>query len=246
LYENETTWYRYKDKLNQIIKPSDMRHIVDTIWYSMEIEWELPEINNFWVEKDEIMDLKRENGGLAFWHHRNIVAYLAWRTDIEKERNFSHKKWIRYTIENPIEANNTFKKRFEENNNDLNTSFPELFPVVEDIKEKLKNDEINNLCKNNNYLFWIRDKIFNSLEHVSFKNRIICPYVPTLHAIFDAIWFIDLIAREEIWFYNNANKDWSLNKEMIKFASFHMRKYEYHKNDLINKIPNEILIPQCH
>lgn len=243
LYEQDSVWYKYKDKLNQIIKPSDFRHLVDTKWYSMELIWEIPKEWNHWVKKSEIMDLDNENWGLAFSHHRNIMAYLSWKSSVEKERDFSHKKWIRDIINEPMDYQKSIKQRFEDNDNDLNTSMPELFPIVEKMKEKLNSDEINELCWKNNILFWLRTQVFNSLEHVSFKSRTICPYLPTLHAIFKTISFMDLIAREEIWFYVTANTDWSMNKEMIKYASFHMKKYEYHLNDLLNKIPDEILIP---
>lgn len=243
LYEEDSIWYKYKDKLNQITKPSDFRHLVDTTWYSMEIEWEISNSNNSWIKKSEIMDLKNENWWLAFAHHRNIIAYLAWKTSVEKERDFSHKKWVCDIIESPVEYHNSLKKRFEDNNNDLNTSFPEFFPIIERMKDKLKSDEINSLCEKNNILFWLRAQVFNSLEHVGFKNRTFCPYIPTLKAILKTISFMDLIAREKIGYYVEANTDWKLNKEMIKYASFHMKKYEYHLDELLNKVPNEILIP---
>ncbi|MDD2870404.1 MAG: hypothetical protein PHS49_00300 [Candidatus Gracilibacteria bacterium] len=243
LYAEDSSGYIYKDKLNQITKPSDPRHLVDTIGYSMELEGNIPDNGNIWIKKSEIMDLENENGGLTFSHHRNIVAFLSGKTSIEKERNFSHKTWIRNIIDNPLEYQKSLKQRFKENNNDLNTSFPEFFPILERMKDKLKSEEINELCSKNNILFGLREKVYNSLEHVSFKNRNFCPYLPTVKAILKYISFVDLIAREKIGYYAVANTEGKMNKEMIKYASFHMKKYEYHLNDFLNKIPDEIAIP---
>ena len=61
---------------------------------------------------------------------------------------------------------------------------PELFPVVDKIKKSLFNDKINNLCKNNPVLLAMRDNVDNSLTHISFKNRVFCPYESTIRAIY--------------------------------------------------------------
>jgi hypothetical protein len=53
------------------------------------------------------------------------------------------------------------KKRFEENNNNPDTSMPELFPVIDKIKQSLFTDRINLLCKKNPILLAMRDNVDN-------------------------------------------------------------------------------------
>lgn len=246
LYFENFEWYRYKDHLKSILFPSDPRHLVDTI--GIELFYNGKNLENqgfFWKSKQEIMDGENQKWWFVFWHHREIVAHLLSRTSVEKERNFLHHEWIRNIIENPFLVYQDLEKRFAENNYSPETSFPELFPIVDRIKDKLFSDEMNNICSQNSVLLWLRDKVVISLRHVSLKNRVFCPYRSTLQAIFKAICFFDLVAREQKGFYEKIDSDKIIehNPKNIAFASYHMYRYEYRLNEVMNLLPHEIIIP---
>lgn len=246
LYFENFEWYRYKDHLKSILFPSDPRHMVDTIWIELKYQWNNQEKNGlFWKSKTEIMDEKNQKWWFVFWHHREIVSHLISRTSVEKERNFLHHEWIKSIIENPFELYQELEKRFSENNYNPETSFPELFPIIDRIKDKLFSDEINEICRHQPILLWLRDKVVISLRHVSLKNRIFCPYRSTLQAIFKAISLFDIIAREKKWFYNDLESDKIIehNPKNIAFASYHMYRYEYRLNEVMNLLPHEIILP---
>lgn len=244
LYMENTKWYAYKDYLERILVPSDPRHIVDTIWFEMEYDGEgLTDILR--TPKIEIMDPDNKNWWFIFNHHREIVAHLSSRTNLEKERDFNHSQRIRSIINNPEQVYENIKIRFNQNNNSIETSMPELFPVVDTIKQSLFKEKINNLCKNNPALLAMRDNVDNSLTHVSFKNRIFCPYGSTIRAIYEGIKFYDIITRLEKRFYEYCNTDEPIqhNPKNIENALYHSYRYEYRYNILMWMIPDEIIIP---
>lgn len=110
---------------------------------------------------------------------------------------------------------------------------------------ELFTEDINNLCKENDLLIGFRDKVVNSLRHVSLKNRTFCSYLPTLQAIFQSIAFFDVVARHKKDFYHDIHSDKIIehNPKEKKNAAYHMYKYEYRMNELLSKIPDEIIIP---
>lgn len=244
LYLDDTRWYHYKDYLERIIFPSDPRHIVDTVWFEMEYEWpELENINR--TSKDNIMNPANNKWWFIFNHHREIVAHLSSRTSLEKERDFNHSQRVRDIIENPEKNYYFIKDRFIANNNNPETSMPELFPVVDKIKKSLFSEKINELCKNDMTLLARRDNVDNSLTHVSFKNRVFCPYESTLRAIYDWIKFYDVVARKSKEYYNHCTTQWPIqhNPKNTENALYHTYRYEYRYNEMLWMIPNEILIP---
>jgi hypothetical protein len=83
------------------------------------------------------------------------------------------------------------------------------------------------------------------LRHVSLKNRVFCPYLPTVNAIFDAVAFFDVVARHKKDFYNDLSTSEIIehNPKEKANASYHMYKYQYRMNELLSKIPDEIIIP---
>ncbi|AKH32638.1 hypothetical protein XF24_00281 [candidate division SR1 bacterium Aalborg_AAW-1] len=244
LFLEDLKGYSYKDYLERMILPSDPRHIVDTTGFEMEFEGEeLKDIKR--ISKNEIMNPDNKQGGFVFNHHREIVAHLSSRTSLEKERDFNHSQRIRNIINNPEQIYNEIKTRFNKNNNSPETSMPELFPVVDKIKKSLFNDKINNLCKNNPVLLAMRDNVDNSLTHISFKNRVFCPYESTIRAIYDGIKFYDIVARLEKQFYEHCNTEGPIqhNPKDIDNALYHTYRYEYRYNEMMGMIPDEIIIP---
>lgn len=244
LYKKDIKWYKYKDHLDRIIIPSDPRHLVDTIWFEMYYEWEELKTLN-WESRETIMNSENKKWWFIFNHHREIVAHLSSRTNLEKERDFNHSERVRKIINDPLAVYEDIKRRFEENGNNPDTSMPELFPVVDKIKQSLFTDRINWLCKNNPTLLAVRDNVDNWLTHVSFKNRIFCPYQSTIRAIYEWIKFYDIIARIEKWFYEECKTDEPIqhNPQELPNALYHTYRYEYRYNEILSMIPNEILIP---
>jgi hypothetical protein len=125
------------------------------------------------------------------------------------------------------------------------TSRPELFPVVDRLLEEAFAGEINALCESYPVLAGIRDKATISLRQVSLKNRVFCPYVPTLRAICEGIAFFDVVARHKRGFYEEMPKDRIVehNPATTPHASYHMYRYKYRFDELLCKIPEEIIIP---
>lgn len=240
--------YSIIENLKSVIRPSDPRHLVDTIGFKCEI------IDNsdrkkeyFWESKKNLLNnnVQHSNKKFAFNHHKEIILHTLAKTSVENSLSFNESKFIKDIIANPLESYNNFKQKFDNNNLKTNTSFPELFPTVNKLLHELFSEEINFMCKENELLIGFRDKVVNSLRHVSLKNRQFCPYLPTLNAIFDSIAFFDVIARHKKNFYNDLNPNVILEhnpKEKLN-APYHMYKYEYRKDELLGEIPHEIIIP---
>ncbi|MFA7284635.1 MAG: hypothetical protein WC004_02330 [Candidatus Absconditabacterales bacterium] len=237
--------YHYKDQLKNITLPSDPRHLVDTVGFLVEVEGEVEGKDLLWQHKGDIMNPDVPKGGLVFNHHREIIAHLSARTSIEKKRDVSHYERIRGIIKNPRASHATLKQRFEQNHNDQETSFPELFPIVDKILQDMYSEDMNQLCKSNPALVGIRDKCTISLRHCCLQNRTFCPYRSTLDAIAKAIACFDLAARLKRGFYSKVASDDIIehNPRKQEFASYHMYRYEYRKNMLMNKLPHEIVLP---
>lgn len=149
LYHSDLRGYAYKDKLSNMIEPSDPRHMVNTQGFQLHLEGILENPDLHWVKKEDIMNPQKQNGGFAFNHHRNIVAHLSARNSLEAERSASHHAFMRNIVDSPIEAYTDLKERFKNNNNSPETSFPELLPVIDQIMEKMYSPEVNEICENN-------------------------------------------------------------------------------------------------
>lgn len=251
--------YAVKENLKSVIRPSDPRHQVDTIGFKCELidlEDDSKEQEYFWESKENLLNntLSHNNTlGLAgnsekhfaFNHHKEIIFHTLAKTSVENEMNFNETRFVKNIIANPVESYEGFMHRFEQNGFNPYTSFPELFPTVNKIMNELFTDDINQMCEENEILVGFRDKVVNSLRHVSLKNRVFCPYLPTLNAIFDAVAFFDVVSRHKKEFYHDLSTTEIIehNPKEKANASYHMYKYQYRMNELLSKIPDEIIIP---
>jgi hypothetical protein len=240
--------YAIKENLKSVIRPSDPRHLVDTIGFKCElIDNDNKDQEYFWESKENLLNgtIEHETKDFAFHHHKEIIFHTLAKTSVEHEMNFNETKFIKGIIEKPMESYQGFMQRFEASGFNPYTSFPELFPTVNKVLGELFSDEINSMCEENEILIGFRDKVVNSLRHVSLKNRVFCPYLPTVNAIFDAVAFFDVVARHKKDFYNDLSPSEIIehNPKEKANASYHMYKYQYRMNELLSKIPDEIIIP---
>jgi hypothetical protein len=238
--------YIYKENIKTELRPSDPRHIVDTIAYRCElIGEELTNDKLTWALKADLMDVNKKNNGFAFEHHREIISHITAQSSLLLELQYDEHNFIRNIINNPLDTYKSYQERFAQNNNNHNTSFPELFTAVKTLLEEMYTDEVNVMCSKDTTLAGIRDKATIALRHVSLKNRVFCPYLPTLHAIFDAIQFFDIYSRQQKEFYNSITKEniHEHNPRTLKYSSYHMYRYKYRFDDLLSLVPEEIIIP---
>lgn len=237
--------YVYNENIKNVIRPSDPRHIANTVGYTCELICsDLPQDESYiWVSKERL--LKPGEIKLSFNHHKEIIFHLLAKSNLDRELDFTEEEFIRNIIQNPLDEYRNFKKRFLENNNNQNTSFPELFTVVNKLLTMLFTEEINSLCEEVNVLNGMRDKVAISLRHTSFKNRVFCPYAPTIRSIFESIAFFDVVARHKKNFYHGLPTDKIIehNPREKEYSSYHMYRYKYRLDDIFSMIPSEIIIP---
>lgn len=244
LHAEDEAGYRFRENVKSVLRPSDPRHIVDTIGYTCELIGE-PEKDLSWRSKADIMSQESSTGGFAFGHHREIVAHITARTSVEKERELKEREFVRGIFSEPLSSYRSLRARFETNHDSVDTSFPELFPVVDKLLSESFTDDINELCRTTPIIAGIRDKMVISLRHVSLKNRTFCPYLPTLRAIAESIAFFDLVARHKKGFYESMPKDAIVEHNPAKtpHASYHMYRYKYRYDEMMGMVPHEIVIP---
>lgn len=240
--------YSIKENLKSVIRPSDPRHLVDTIGFKCEIiDNDTKDKEYFWESKNDLLNnnLQHIPQHFAFHHHKEIIFHTLAKTSVELAMNFNETKFIKDITENPLESYQNFSKRFSDNKFNTNTSFPELFPTVNKLLDQLFAEDINLMCEKNDILIGFRDKVVNSLRHVSLKNRTFCPYLPTVKAIFSSIAFFDVVARHKKDFYKDINPHEIIehNPKEKANAAYHMYKYQYRMDELLSKIPEEIIIP---
>ncbi len=237
--------YVYNENIKNVIRPSDPRHIANTVGYTCELICsDLPQDESYiWVSKERL--LKPGEIKLSFNHHKEIIFHLLAKSNLDRELDFTEEEFIRNIIQNPLDEYRNFKKRFLENNNNQNTSFPELFTVVNKLLTMLFTEEINSLCEEVNVLNGMRDKVAISLRHTSLKNRVFCPYAPTIRSIFESITFFDVVARHKKNFYHGLPTDKIIehNPREKEYSSYHMYRYKYRLDDIFSMIPSEIIIP---
>jgi|GEM_PF-1085317 len=244
LYTEDEGGYRYHENIKSVLRPADPRHIVDTIGFKCEIVGE-PVGALAWRKKSQIMSPYEPAGGFAFGHHREIAAHITAQTSIEKQREKKEREFVRSLIKEPLESYRALKERFEAEGNSPEASFPELFPVVDHLLSDVFSEEINELCRALPLLAGVRDKAVISLRHVSLQNRTFCPYLPTLRAIAEGVAFFDLVARQKKGFYESMPKDRIVEHDpsTTPHASYHMYRYKYRLDQLMNMVPHEIVIP---
>ena len=236
----------FRENIKLVLRPSDPRHVVDTIAFKCILEGELELTQTMkWASKSDLMDTTTNQFKLAFNHHRELINQITAQSDLDKELTYEETSFIRDIIHNPVQSYKLIQQRFIANDNNVNTPMPELFPVVSKLLNKMFSDEINNACTTNTTLAGIRDKATISLRHVSLKNRVFCAYLPTIRAIFEAIAFFDVYSREKRNFYAGIKKDsiHEHNPATLPASSYHMYRYKYRMDDLLSLIPKEIIIP---
>ncbi len=244
LYAEDEGGYGYHENIRSVLRPSDPRHIVDTIAFKCVIFGETK--GNFvWRSRSTIMSPEEPAGGFAFGHHREIVAHITAQTSVEKERELEEREFIRSIIKEPLVSYRRLKERFDAEGNSSGVSFRELFPVVDRLLSEVFSADINELCRQIPLLAGVRDKAVISLRQVCLKNRVFCPYLPTLHAIAESIAFFDLVARQKKDFYDTMPMDQIVEHDprITPHASYHMYRYKYRLDQLLNMVPNEIIIP---
>lgn len=246
LNKKHIVWYRYKDSINNMIEPSDPRHIVDTMWYKLEYFGETKEWQE-WTPYQDIKKIGQEE--LIFPHQRKLLRWLSAKTDVMLENDKTHHEFIRDIIDSPKKVYDQLRKRFEGTDYSPDTSMPEFLPIVKYMESELFSERVNVLCQNDPALLWWRDIVFNNLNHLHLGNRKICPYIHTIVSVEKAIEFFDIITRKEMWFYNNDNvaKDKPIvhNPEQVPHARYHGYKYQYRFNDYFHNpaFKKEIIIP---
>ncbi len=240
--------YYIKENLHSVIRPSDPRHLVDTVGFKCKIvNADKNDKEFFWEKKSDLLNntLKHSSEKFAFNHHKEIIFHMLARTSLEKELAFCEVNFVKKIIANPLESYCSFIKRFAENNFRTDTSFPELFPTVNHMLKELFSEDVNALCQENDLLIGFRDKAVNALRHVSLKNRTFCPYLPTVRAIFETVAFFDVVARHKKDFYKDVSTTEIIehNPKEKENAAYHMYKYRYRMDELLSKVPSEIIIP---
>jgi hypothetical protein len=237
--------YRFTDNLTYMTVPSDPRHMVDTVGVQCELIGNSSDKYLVWRPKKDILDQNIEKWWFIFWHHREIVAHLWARNPALSLEYAKHHEWMQSLIRNPEEAYEKISNAFKSTDGSINTSIPELAPIVKKILDNLLSPGINDLCKADPTLKGIRDKTIISLRHCMLWNRNFCPYLPTLEAIMKGITFFDIAARVKKWFYNDIPVDglYEHNPRVKPYASYHMYRYEYRWNEIKGMIPNQIIIP---
>lgn len=180
-----------------------------------------------------------------FGHHRSIVAHLSARNPILSLEYEKHHGWIRSLVNEPETEHAKLAIRFQSNGNSINTSMPELAPVVKKIMDNLFSGWVNELCQSDSTLNGLRDKTVISLRHCLLGNRSFCPYLPTLEAIMKGVTFFDVASRVKRGFYGDLPTEniYEHDPRQKAYASYHMYRYEYRWNEIKGMLPEEIVIP---
>jgi len=246
LFLEDTIWEKYKDEIMRMVTPSDPRHMVDTVAFSMEIEGEeiLDELS--WKELGTALDTDLDKWWLAFGHHREIISKLSLDTSKINVSDATHHEFVRNMIQDPIWTHDMIKKRFEENDNNQETPFPELLPIVRKMMSSLYTPEIQEICARDKFALAQRHLIHNDLMHCNSEKWKECPYRSTLSAMISAIEFFDITQRLSRWFYDSWDKEWFnlQDPRNQQYAYFFRTKYKNHLDDLLAKFDQwEIIIP---
>lgn len=224
IYMDRTISHGYRDHLKEIAFPSDPRHIVDTIGFLIEVS-DTEEINGRWLPTRVIKTPNANEGSFAFGHHKQIAASILAK-NFSKTKGVSHHEWIRDLVKNPADAYTDLRKRFALNQDNVNTSVPELLPVIEYVRSQMMYPAIDEKCNGNTALASMRDQLVHKLHHVTIQNGAMCPYASTLRILFEAVGFFDVACRIE------------------KNLSTHFqKKYWYRYEELMRRIPEVIIIP---
>ncbi|AZP10706.1 hypothetical protein [Undibacterium parvum] len=224
IHMDRTISHGYRDHLKDIAVPSDPRHIVDTVGFLVEIS-DTENVKGRWLPASVITTPNAKEGTFAFGHHKQIAASLMAK-NFSKTQGVSHHEWIRSSVKNPVDVYGALRERFAKNNDSLNTSIPELLPVVDYIRSQMMLPAMDEKCCGNLALASMREQLVHKLHHITIQNGAMCPYAPTLRIVFEAVSFFDVACRIE------------------KNLSTHFqKKYWYRYEELMSRIPEVIIIP---
>ncbi|MET0356048.1 MAG: hypothetical protein ABW044_04675 [Cellvibrio sp.] len=224
IYMDRTISHGYRDHLKEIAFPSDPRHIVDTIGFLVEIS-DTEQINGRWLPASVITTPNAKEGSFAFGHHKQIAASILAK-NFSKTVGVSHHEWIRNLVKNPADVYVDLRERFALNQNNVDTSVPELLPVIDYVRSQMMLPAMDEKCGSNAALASMREQLVHKLHHVSIQNGAMCPYAATLRILFEAVGFFDVACRIE------------------KNLSTHFqKKYWYRYEELMRRIPEVIIIP---
>jgi hypothetical protein len=224
IHMDRTISHGYRDHLKDISFPSDPRHIVDTVGFLVEIS-DTEEVKGRWLPANVITTPNAKEGSFAFGHHKQIAASLVAK-NFSKTQGVSHHEWIRESVKNPVDVYAGLRERFAMNKDNLDTSVPELLPVVDYIRSQMMLPAMDEKCHCNAALALMRDQLVHKIHHVTIQNGVMCPYAPTLRILFEAVGFFDVACRIE--------KDLSTHFQ---------KKYWYRYEELMHRIPEVIIIP---
>lgn len=224
IYMDRTVTHSYSDHLKEIAVPSDPRHIVDTLGLLVEIA-DTKGVHGRWLPESVMTTPYAKEGTFAFGHHKQIAAALVAK-NFSRTQGVSHHEWIREWVKNPVDLYRELRQRFEQNHNSLNTPVLELLPVVEYFRSQMMLPAMEEKCRNDAALAFMRDQMLHKLHHVTIQNGAMCPYEPTLRILFEAVGFFDVACRTE------------------KNLSTHFqKKYWYRYEELMRRLPDVIIIP---
>ncbi|MBI3731550.1 MAG: hypothetical protein HY254_24895 [Burkholderiales bacterium] len=224
IYMDRTVTHGYRDHLKEIAIPSDPRHIVDTVGFLVEIS-DTEGVQGRWLPESVMTTPNAKEGSFAFGHHKQIAAALVAK-NFTKTQGISHHEWIREWVRNPVELYRELRTRFETYNNSLDTPVLELLPVVDYFRSQMTLPAMDEKCRDNAALSFMREQLLHKFHHVTIQNGAMCPYAPTLRILFEAVGFFDVACRTD------------------KSLSTHFqKKYWYRYEELMRRIPEVIIIP---
>ena len=249
LHPHDVHGYRVRENLHGVLRPSDPRHLVDTTGFKCEIiaPSGLNDGEYTWASRTDLLQGQPSHSRerFAFSHHKEIILHMLARTSVEREMQFREADFVKQVLAHPMVHHEAFMERFAANHFRADTSFPELFPTVHRMMKALFSDDVNALCRTNPAFTGFRDKVANRLRHVSLKNRTFCPYLPTVSALFESVAFFDVVAREKKCFYQKVPTDHIIehNPKETENAAYHMYKYRYRMDELLARVPDELILP---
>ncbi len=224
IYMDRTVTHGYRDHLKEIAVPSDPRHIVDTVGFLVEI-FDTEGVQGRWLPESVMTTPNAKEGSFAFGHHKQIAAALVAK-NFTKTQGISHHEWIREWVRNPVDLYRELRTRFELHDNSLDTPVLELLPVVEYFRSQMTLPAMDEKCRDNAALSFMREQLLHKFHHVTIQNGAMCPYAPTLRILFEAVGFFDVACR--------TGKNLSTHFQ---------KKYWYRYEELMRRIPEVIIIP---
>lgn len=224
IYMDRTVTHSYRDHLREIAVPSDPRHIVDTLGFLVEIA-DTGGVQGRWLPESVMTTPNAKEAAFAFGHHKQIAAALVAK-NFTKTQGISHHEWIREWVRNPVDLYRELRSRFELNDNNLDTAVLELLPVVDYFRSQMMLPAMDDKCRDNTALSFMREQLLHKFHHVTIQNGAMCPYAPTLRILFEAVGFFDVACR--------TGKNLSTHFQ---------KKYWYRYEELMRRIPEVIIIP---